>query len=406
LGEGKPSLVVSMPVMGAQGQAIGVVAINLDVQGMFDQLAQDLPPEFQVYLANGAGDILIHPNASLTFGFDRGQRHLLQDLMPPTGALVGKALDEVVFDLPVGPHVREPLVAAFIRHDIQVTSDENQLLLGLAQPLRQVLAEVERLRLSIVNIVAVLSLVWLALAVVLARALSRPINDIGRAARQFAQGKVAADLPTSRNDEIGDLARSFSSMQGQITQQLEALEVSRQELSDQARHDGLTGLANRRLFGERLNAALAHRRRHGGEVALLFVDLDRFKHINDTQGHEAGDEVLKAVAQRLSDHTREVDTAARLGGDEFVVLLSGELEAAALSHFAHKLLDLLAQPIPYGDQALQVGCSIGISRTPVDGDFADGLLMAADEAMYEAKEAGRHSVRFATPAVAEASELA
>lgn len=397
LSEGKPSLVMSMPVMGAAGRVVGVMAINLDVQGMFDLLAQDLPPEFQLYLANGVGDILIHPDAGLTFGFDRGQRQLVQDHMPPTRPLVERLKEEVVFDLPAGPHAREPLVAAFVRQSIQVVSDEQQLLLGLAQPLRLVLAEVEQLRLTIVHIVAVLGLVWLVVAVVLARALSRPINEIGQAARLFAQGEVAHRLPTERNDEVGDLARSFERMQSQITQQLHELERSRRELSDQARHDGLTGLANRRLFGERLQAALAHRRRHGGEVALLLLDLDRFKPINDTHGHDAGDAVLKAVSQRLRDNVREVDTAARLGGDEFVVLLSGVSNVADLAPFALKLLERVSEPIAHGNLMLQVGCSLGISRTPVDGDTPDTLLLAADAAMYEAKDSGRHSVRWATP---------
>lgn len=397
LGEGMPSLVMSMPVVDGVGHVQGVLAINLDVQGMFDLLAQDLPPEFQLYLANGAGDILIHPDARLTFGFDRGQRQLVQVHMPPTGVLVNRLADEVVFDLPAGRHVPEPLVAAFLRQDIQVDSDQQQLLLGLAQPLRLVLTEVERLRLLILNIVLALCAASLVVAVVLARALSRPINDVGLAARQFAQGRVVTDLPTQRNDEIGDLARSFSMMQTQIVQQLDELESSRQELSEQARHDGLTGLPNRRLFDERLTAALARRRRHGGEVALLFVDLDRFKAINDSEGHEAGDEVLKAVARRLRAHTREVDTPARLGGDEFVVLLCGDQPPGALAAFAHKLQGVISAPIECDELLLQVGCSIGISRTPVDGETADQLMSAADEAMYGVKEAGRNGVRLATP---------
>ncbi len=395
--ENKPTVVMSMPVHASTGRAIGVVAISIDVQGMFDLMAQDLPPDFQLYLANGVGDILIHPDSRLTFGFDRGQRQLLQDHMPPTAPMVRGELDERVFELPQGPHTPEALLAAFVRQEVRVSSDERHLLLGLAQPVAVVLAEVERLRLAIVNIVLALSVACLVVAVVLARALSKPINGVGRAAQMFAQGQLITELPTERNDEIGDLARSFSRMQTQIVQQLEELELSRRELSDQARHDGLTGLANRRLFAERLAAALAHRRRHGGEVALLFVDLDRFKGINDTQGHEAGDAVLKAVASRLRANTREVDTPARLGGDEFVVLLSGELDTALLSALASKLAQAVSAPVPYGEHLLQVGCSIGIGRTPVDGDTADQLLAAADQAMYAVKSMGRNGVRFATP---------
>lgn len=296
-------------------------------------------------------------------------------------------------------------MAAFLRQETEVVSGDGSFILGLTQPLADVLADVNNLQGAILNIVLVLSLASLLVAVVLARALSRPINAIGQAARFFAQGQVYTTLPTHRQDEIGDLARSFSRMQDLISHQLEELEVSRRELSDLARLDGLTGLANRRLFDERLASALAHYRRHGAQLALLFLDLDRFKDVNDAHGHEAGDVVLQAVAQRIKDNTREVDTPARIGGDEFVVLVTSVTDVEQVEALALKLMATLAEPISHGDLRLTVGCSIGISRTPVDGDTAEQLKTAADEAMYEVKQSGRNGYRLATPAAPVVNEM-
>jgi len=395
LGEGKPSVVLAMPLMAPEGRAVGVVAINVDLGGLFDLLRADLPPQFQLFLANGAGDILVHPNPELTFGFDRGQRELLQTHMPPTLALVESGAREAVFELSQGSYAEQPVVAAFVRAPVSVASGEQSLLLGLAQPLSGVLAEVEALRRTIVQIVVGTSLACLVLAMLLARALSRPINAIGSAASLFARGGMHAGLPTGRSDEIGDLARSFSRMQQQIAQHMTALQASRAELSELARHDVLTGLANRRLFEETLQAALAHHRRTGEGLALLFVDLDRFKDINDGWGHDTGDAVLRTVAHRLRDTLREVDTPARLGGDEFVVLLGAAASPGQLAVLARKLHDALAVPIVHDGHSHVVGCSIGISRCPENGDTPEALLAAADMAMYEVKQAGRNGHRLA-----------
>jgi diguanylate cyclase (GGDEF)-like protein len=397
IGEGQPSVMMAMPVMDAYGAVQGVIVINLDLAGMLVQLQADLPSNFQMYMTNAEGDFLMHPNPAMAFAFDRGQRELVQDHMPPTLPLVQGTEQEVVFEQPAGEHAEVPLVAAFITQDIAVASEGHRLLLGLAQPLTDVLADVVQLKGRIVNIVLVLGLVALGMAVVLARALARPINAIGLAARYFTDGQVFTALPTERQDEIGDLARSFSRMQDQIGHQLEELHASRRELSDLARHDGLTGLANRRLFDERLQSALAQCRRHGGQVALLFLDLDRFKDINDQHGHEAGDEVLKTVAERLRANTREVDMPARMGGDEFVVLVGPTAHLVQLDVLATKLILAVSEPMAWNGRTLQVGCSIGISCTPQDGDTPDQLMAAADAAMYRVKQSGRNGWQLASP---------
>lgn len=170
----------------------------------------------------------------------------------------------------------------------------------------------------------------------------------------------------------------------------------RQLIQRYAYHDNLTCLPNRRLLQDRFQQALANAQRHGTEMALLFLDLDKFKPINDSLGHKIGDEVLKTVAVRLASCLREGDTLSRLGGDEFAVLLlniAGEEEAASV---AQKIIDVTSEPIPINGQGLQVGCSVGISIFPEDGTDYEILLKNADAAMYRAKENGRNNFQFYT----------
>ncbi len=160
-----------------------------------------------------------------------------------------------------------------------------------------------------------------------------------------------------------------------------------ERLNHLANHDPLTGLPNRTLLHDRLAHAIA-RRREGG-VAVLFLDLDRFKLINDSYGHDVGDELLRAVARRLTEGLRGEDTVARLGGDEFVVLLEGLPDVNAVATVAAKLAERLSAPLEIGGRALPLAASIGIALHPRDGRDAQTLLKNADTAMYRAKEGGR-----------------
>ena len=161
------------------------------------------------------------------------------------------------------------------------------------------------------------------------------------------------------------------------------------QLLHDALHDPLTGLANRVLFRDHLERALARRRRSRTGVALLFLDLDDFKDVNDSFGHAAGDRVLVEVARRLSETVRAEDVVARQGGDEFTVLLvsvRGPAEAAAS---AERLIEALARPIDLGDEAIGIGVSIGVAMAARAGPVADDLLAHADAAMYAAKADGK-----------------
>ena len=157
-----------------------------------------------------------------------------------------------------------------------------------------------------------------------------------------------------------------------------------------ANHDALTGLPNRNLLSDRMEQAISHGRRTGQLVAVMVLDLDRFKHVNDTFGHSVGDSLLKAVAVRLKEAVRDGDTVARLGGDEFVVMLVNLSTPADADVVARKVLGTFAAPFAFDGHDLHVTTSIGISLCPIDGASAEALLRTADAALYSAKERGRN----------------
>ncbi|MDH4390567.1 MAG: EAL domain-containing protein [Aquabacterium sp.] len=180
--------------------------------------------------------------------------------------------------------------------------------------------------------------------------------------------------------------------------------VAGQQVLQLARFDSLTGLANRNMFHAELDRALRRSAQDGTGFALLFIDLDRFKFVNDTLGHDAGDALLKVMATRLSSLLRGADRLARLGGDEFVVLLDHVTDPATLSKVASRLLTELAEPLELGGHSMQVSGSVGISLYPADGQDAATLLKNADSAMYLAKSRGKNNFQFFTPDLARRAE--
>jgi diguanylate cyclase (GGDEF)-like protein len=170
-------------------------------------------------------------------------------------------------------------------------------------------------------------------------------------------------------------------------------------LERSALHDPLTGLANRTLFADRVARAIAHARRHELPVAVLLVDLDHFKKVNDSLGHTAGDVLLREVARRLQANVREEDTVARLGGDEFAVLLPHITGIEAAAFVSERLLATFAAPLIIAEQQIMVTASIGLSLYPNDGPDLEALIEGADAAMYRAKEQGRNKVEIFSPAL-------
>ena len=394
----RPTLQLATPVSDTQGQALGLLVINLDLDGMFALLSADLPEDFALYLANYQGDYLIHPDNTKTFGFDRGRRVLVQDEFAQTAALVDQTAESVLLQADQGPHAFAPLLAAFVGRPVLISSEETRLILGLARPLEGVLKQTDQLGRTIVQIVILVSLACAFLAVLVARALTRPINSMIAAVHRFSNDNKVLPLPVERSDEIGMLARSFARMQSQIRKQMDDLHDSHEELEHLAQHDMLTELPNRRMFMDRLEQAIARAERTEEGFALLFIDIDNFKSFNDTLGHAAGDAVLKTVAQRLAANTRRIDTVARLGGDEFVAMIDNFSDRNLISAFTEKLLAALKAPMEFEGHTLCVEFSIGISQFPDDGSTAEEVINNADRAMYRTKAGGRNGYRFTSDA--------
>ena len=200
-------------------------------------------------------------------------------------------------------------------------------------------------------------------------------------------------------DEHGEVIRRIA-LFSDITEQKQ----TRETIWRQANYDELTGLANRRMFRDRLEQGIKNAVRDKSSLALLFLDLDHFKEINDTLGHDLGDILLIEAARRIVDCVRESDTVARLGGDEFAIILQGVSAAASIEQVAQNIIVKLAAPFPLGEEAAFVTASIGIALYPDDAVNVDDLLKYADQAMYVVKTTGRNHYSYFTPALQQAAE--
>jgi diguanylate cyclase (GGDEF)-like protein/PAS domain S-box-containing protein len=201
-------------------------------------------------------------------------------------------------------------------------------------------------------------------------------------------------------ERTAELSTANAQLQDEIFERMQA----EQRIWHIAHHDALTGLPNRALLHDRLQQALAQAQRNRGRLAVMFLDLDRFKTINDTLGHEVGDELLKEVAQRVRAAVRASDTVARLGGDEFVVVLHDIEDANDAGRVAEKIVAAFVPPVRIGKHELRASTSIGIGLYPEDGDEAYALMKRADTAMYHAKHAGRNQFHFFSARMSAAAQ--
>ncbi|SIS90310.1 EAL domain-containing protein [Neptunomonas antarctica] len=577
-GYDQPTLQVATPVIGKDGIALGLIVINVNLNQMFKVLKSDLSSQHQLYLTNQAGDYLIHPDKSRTFGFDLGLKHRVQDDFISTLDIVSKESQAVAVQ-GEDPDIHQKVIGGFTQVVFGEAENNRFVILGLTAPLDFILAETNILYRNGSLIVGAFSCLAIILFGVLAKIVIRPIKQLVRAVQQFTDNQKLTPIAVNSKDEIGLLAGSIGKMQAHILNQLndlneqnkvlnqevferekieryekyrsyalelvakkeplgiilhtivEGVELLKpkilcsillldkegqhlgvgaapslpefynaaidgieigvavgscgtaafmkqrvivediqthlywadyqelaqsaelrscwsqpifsstgqvlgtfaiyhraisvptesdldvieqsarlasiaiehkqieEEINNLAFYDSLTLLPNRRLLLDRLKQTVASMAHNKKGASLLFIDLDKFKTLNDSYGHEMGDQLLKQVAQRLSASVRESDTVSRLSGDEFVVLLTNLDDKAIVTatqteHIGKKILAALCQPYQLSLCRYTIYPSIGAISFDDTLRDTDELMKQADIAMYQAKKAGGKTLYF------------
>lgn len=250
--------------------------------------------------------------------------------------------------------------------------------------------ESQRLMFNTFGYALVAILVGGLIALLLVKGMVSQLSQLAVAAQAITQGSLQVKLPTfTGSDEVSILGRAFEVM-------IQSLKKQIQELSYQATHDSLTKLPNRAILVDRLNQSFERSQQSAHHVAVMFIDLDHFKEVNDSYGHEMGDLLLIEVAHIFKKHLRPIDTIVRMGGDEFCILIEDIANLDEISDIANTLNHQLKQPLILNDKTLYISCSIGISLYPDDAKTPEELLRNADSAMYRAKELGRNGYQFYT----------
>jgi diguanylate cyclase (GGDEF)-like protein len=389
-GRNKPTLRIATPVHAGNDEVFGLIMIGMDLEDLFTRMGADIPDSISVFLTDQQGDYLIHPDPAKTFGFDNGRRFRIQQDIPQTAPMFDSGEDNLVLTVGAEGGGQEA-VGTFTRVPFGPAAGYRFMLVGLAWPLDVILRDSRTLGLYIIRNALLLSALALIVSMVLSRLLTQPLNAMAHAVGRFEAGKPLKGLPVERNDEIGYLAQAFQSMMARLNSQVGALQNRQMQLDYLAHHDPLTQLPNRVLFFDRLIQAVNKAHRNKRQFAVMFIDLDKFKEINDGLGHHVGDEVLKIAAARMQSLIRQEDTISRLGGDEFTIILQDLHHAEQYAVVAEKLLALFAVPFEVGGHRFDITCSIGISIYPLHGTQAQELLEHADTAMYRAKKQGRNN---------------
>lgn len=390
-------MTVAVPLLNRRTGAVESVLIATirfkEIWDLLGDLAEpgDSPEQLadsEVYVVTDAGVVIAHGNPAVVLSGT-------EIAFPPSdGRSVGLSGQDAV----VATH---PLHVG--RQELTVVAE---------QPTSIALLVAHRAREVVVGVTIVALLVAITFGVLAARRLVKPIKRLSDSADKIAAGDLSHRADVKSRGEIGELAESFNTMTAQLSDVIASLEERVAERTDEleeaaavqgklilqleahAAYDFLTGLPNRYALDSRLEIELVRARRLGSRVAVLVIDLDNFKDVNDTFGHAVGDELLIAVGRRLQETLRDVDAICRLGGDEFAVVQSDIAGRTKAAHLAERLLGAFAESFKLGSQEIFTGASIGVAVSDRDTMSTSGFMQQADLALYRAKSEGRNTYRF------------
>ena len=388
---GEPLMTLAVPLIDARSaQVTRVLAAEIRLKKVWDLVAGiRVGDSGSAYIVNPMGEVVAHRNPSVVLS---GTSFALPDR---DGIHHGLAGGMVVL-------ASEP-----------IRLGSQTLHVVVERPLSEALAPTIRSVLTIAGLLVIALAAAAALAFMAVRRIVRPIQALAATAKTINAGDLSPPIEVHGKDEVGQLADSLRLMVDRLKSAFSALREKVRELETEvaerkraektvkhlAHHDDLTDLPNRTLLKDRLTMALAQARRNKQMLAVMFLDLDRFKVVNDTAGHTEGDELLKIVSGQLKQLVREGDTVARVGGDEFVLLLPTIARVGDVTEVAKRIIDSFRRPSVLAGHEFHITSSIGITIFPTDGDDADTLLTNADMAMYHAKGQGRDNYQFYTPAL-------
>ncbi|GGK68072.1 sensor domain-containing diguanylate cyclase [Amphritea balenae] len=368
-----PSMVVSAPIESAPGHPLAVVAARIELENLqiLAQRVAERRDSLQAYFVDKANLFvtqprLIHNPAVLSRGIHT--EAVKRCLNGNSGIWVG-----------IGAQKR-PVIASYR----WLPQAGLCLVVEIAQ--EEAFSSVNELERKILLVSLFALLTSSILGLLLARKMSARLALLKRGAKRISKGRLDERLCISGQDEITDLAHAFNTMADNLAerelQQKQAEEKNRYLAS----HDGLTGLPNRGLLFDRLKQAIIAAKRNKTEVAVMFIDLNDFKQVNDESGHDAGDLVIKEVADRLKGCLREMDTVARYGGDEFVLVMEDLCGTDATHRVVNSIFHAVNQPFEIDNTEVNIGVSIGIALYPRDSVSINHLISLADDAMYVAKK--------------------
>ncbi|EDL54291.1 diguanylate cyclase [Vibrio mediterranei AK1] len=370
---------------------------TIDIKALMEKATSLMDDPTTFMIANTNGDYLLHPDRDKQFSFMRGKVEQVQNDYPNALTTVNHGHSSF-FELNTNTKESSLYYASFALAKFQIHQTSSAYILGHVR--QDSIGSLWRE--NTIKSVLITTMVLLSIASVLSFSLFRyvtlPLTHIASFAQRITLGKKTTPYQYNQRDEIGDVAQALNYLQNNLNVQYEKLKNSEQKFQELARKDDLTGLPNRKDFSVRLENEIQHHRINQLHFALLFVDVNNFKLVNDHIGHHAGDELLKKIAHVLAGELRSSDLVCRHGGDEFIILLSNLRQLTIIHTICDKLHQSMERLV--GCERLHhqnLSLSIGVAIYPESSSQPIELIQLADKAMYEAKKNGHAQTYWHTP---------